>query len=293
MSISEIWARSELDSLLCCAALREAGIESEIEFVNPLDVQCGSARPPVKSWMLNLPGVDTERHFDRNQWSDDMSSTSSETALEQLLGSLSGSVPKDRFLPWIPELKRWHRRDYVGPEIQNPSAVHSLAVLCDPMTGLGRSHDFIVSNYFFLLDLVEHLRVMTPESVLQLPDVQERMDILRQKRYLYEDQFKRTLQIRGKLLVQDMRDETVIYPGHPLWRFNDQPDASACLVMGWDKQRKKISLTLLAGLQYNGPHHAGRLMHALGGGGDRYQAVAQIFPEKLDESVQTLMTAFC
>lgn len=286
-----VWARSDLDSLLCCAALKDAGVAGGVEFVNPLDVCSGSVRLPAHAWAVNLPGADAERRIDRNSWPGPFPGCGASTALESLLNRLDQDAVKKKYRTWLGPLVQWNQRSYSKAELTDPKGEHLLAVICDPAAGLGRNHDFIVSNYFFLLDMAEHLREHTAEEILRLPDVQERVDLLRHKRSLYEDQARRTIVHKHGVLIQDLREETVLYPGHPLTRFADLPKARIGVVIGWDKQKRRIAVTLTAGLKRGPEPHLGRLLHPFGGGGDNWQGIVQVEPDMLPAVLEAVENA--
>lgn len=62
-------------------------------------------------------------------------------------------------------------------EIQNPEGWILIGFLMDPRTGLGRWRNFTISNYQLMEKLIDACRTMNTEEILNLPDVQERIEV--------------------------------------------------------------------------------------------------------------------
>lgn len=289
MKTLPIYTRSDLDGLLGCAMLKEAGYAGEIEFFNPLDVLSGSVLTHNRGICVNLPGEAAAR-WDRNCWGAECPGEKPGTVCEAILESLGDSSLTQRFSPWLKDLEKWQTHSLTTEDFQAPSPVLTLAALCDPATGLGRHRDFVVSNYFFLLDLVDQLRLQTADILIHLGDVQDRLDLLAARRGAHEEQLRRTLQGQGPLLVQDLRNEYRIEPGNPLLRHQLAPPHRAILTLYWDKNHRRMSAALSGTLNVKPPVHLGSLLQSWGGGGDYYSGIAQIPPEDADRLIETVRT---
>lgn len=69
---------------------------------------------------------------------------------------------------------------YERDDILDPNGWVLLNYLMDARTGLGRFRSFRsfrISNYALMLDLIEYCRDHTIDQILDLPDVQERVDL--------------------------------------------------------------------------------------------------------------------
>lgn len=285
MNTLPIYTRSDLDGLLGCAILKEAGYGGEVEFVNPIDVLSGSALSSGKGVRVNLPGNGIDR-WDRHCWCEECSGEKPVSACAGILESLKDELLKSRFSGWLGDLEKWltHRLDPV--DFSAPSPILTMAVLCDPATGLGRQRDFIVSNYFFLLDLIDQLRYQPAEVLVHLGDVEDRLELLASRKYLHEEQIRRTLSGKGLLLIQDLRDEYRIEPGNPMVKHIIGPRHTAILSLFWDKNHRKVSAAISGALNQEPPVHLGSLMVPFGGGGDRYSGVTQVLPEHVEKLIK-------
>lgn len=285
MNTLPIYTRSDLDGMLGCAILKEAGYGGEIEFVNPIDVLSGSSLSPEKGVRVNLPGLGANR-WDRNCWGEECPGGKPVTACEAILNTLEDSAMKSRFSGWLPDLEKWQTHRLNPVDFIAPSPVLTMAGLCDPATGLGRHRDFIVSNYFFLLDLIDQLRCQPAEVLIHLGDVQDRLDLLASRKYSHDEQIKRTVKGKGPLLVQDLRDEYRIEPGNPMAKHFAAPPHTAILTLFWDKNHRKVSAALSGALNQEPPIHLGSLLQPFGGGGDRYSGITQVHPDQVDVLIE-------
>lgn len=84
----------------------------------------------------------------------------------------------------------------------------------DPRTGLGRFHDFGVSNYQLMMHLIDACRQHSIDEVLNLPDVRKRIDLYRQHSENFVAQIRRCTTVHGHVAVLDLRREEVIYAGN-------------------------------------------------------------------------------
>ena len=291
MNMMPIFARSELDGLLGCAILKEAGYGGEIEFSNPLDALGNLSQNSGRGVRVNLPGLQGLR-WDRNCWAEENLAEKPVTASGAILKALDDSALTRRFSEWLPELEKWQTHRLNPQDFLSPSPTLVLAALCDPATGLGRYRDFIVSNYFFLLDLVDQLRSQPADVLIHLGDVQDRLDLMASRKGAHEEQIRRTVKGSGPLLMQDLREEYRIEPGNPMTKHLISPAHTAILSLFWDKNHRKVSVSISGALGVEPPVHLGSLLQPFDGGGDRYSAVAQVLPDRVGEVIERVRESF-
>lgn len=284
MNTMPIYTRSDLDGLLGCAILKEAGYGGEIEFMNPLDALLNPVMNQERCLRVNLPGAEALR-WDRNSWGNEPIVDKPSTACEDILTGINNPELADRFSGWMTDLERWQTRKLDMSDFNAPTPILILAALCDPATGLGRYRDFIVSNYFFLLDLIDQLRCQPAEVLIHLGDVQDRLDLLASRKGSHEEQIRRTIKGESPLLIQDLREEYRIEPGNPMMKHVIAPPHLAILSLFWDKNHKRVSASLSGTLGKEPPVHLGSLLQSFDGGGDRYSGIAQVAPERVEELI--------
>ena len=77
----------------------------------------------------------------------------------------------------MPETKIGWYAAATREEVLNPSGWILIGFLMDPRTGLGRWRQFTISNYQLMEMLIDACRTMTIDEILNLPDVQERVEV--------------------------------------------------------------------------------------------------------------------
>jgi hypothetical protein len=101
-------------------------------------------------------------------------------------------------------------------DILNPQGWDLLSFLMDSRTGLGRFREFRVPNYTLMMDLIDYCRDHGIEDILQLEDVQERINLFNKYAAEFKDQLLRCSTVYDNLVVLDLRNEEIIYPGNQL-----------------------------------------------------------------------------
>ena len=119
-----------------------------------------------------------------------------------------------------------------------------LSFLMDSRTGLGRFHEFTISNYQLMMELIEYCREGTVESVLAKPHVAERVKVYREHEPRFRAQLERCTTVHGNLAVYDLRNEDPIYAGNrfALYALFPQCNISATVMWGLKKQNTVIAI---------------------------------------------------
>ena len=100
---------------------------------------------------------------------------------------------------------------YTLADVLHPRDWTLLGFLCDPRTGLGRFHDFRISNLQLMMMLVDACRSMDIDRILALPDVAERVRCYHEHESRAIEQLRRCAYMQGDVVVLDLRNEKTIY----------------------------------------------------------------------------------
>ena len=100
---------------------------------------------------------------------------------------------------------------YTMHDILEPSDWTLLNFLMDARTGLGRFHQYRISNYQLMMELIDHCTYMPISEILELPDVVERIEMYESQDELYRLQVKRCATVHNDVVCLDLRDEETIY----------------------------------------------------------------------------------
>ena len=181
--------RSDFDGLVCAVLLKELDILGDIKFVHPKDMQDGVIEVDEKDILTNVPFVEgCHLCFDHHASEEArVGGESTAHVLDPNADSAARVVydyfgGKERF-PRVGEdlmeaVDKADSAKFVREEILNPEGWVLLSFLMDARTGLGRFHDFRISNYELMMHLIDFCRDHTIEDILALPDVQERIGVV-------------------------------------------------------------------------------------------------------------------
>ena len=181
--------RSDFDGLVCAMILKEVNIIDEIKFVHPKDVQDGKIVLTENDITTNLPfNKYVNMCFDHHE--SEISRNSDVDSSKWIIDGKARSAArvvynyyKDKFdLHRISEemmeaVDKSDSADFSIDDILNPKGWVLLSFIMDSRTGLGRFHNFGISNYDFMMKLIDLCREYTIDEVLELPDVKERVDL--------------------------------------------------------------------------------------------------------------------
>ena len=217
--------RSDFDGLVCAMLLKQLQLIDDITFVHPKDVQDGSVVITAGDITTNLP-YRPEAHlvFDHHAselvrngpgHANFVIDAKAPSAARVVYDHFGGA---DTFPRVSAELMRAvdqaDSAAYDIVEILEPQGWVLLNFLMDPRTGLGRFHDFRVSNYALMMELIDYCLTHTVDDVLALPDVAERVALYHQQSALFHDQLMRCTTVIGEVAVVDLRHEETIYAGN-------------------------------------------------------------------------------
>ncbi len=294
--------RSDFDGIMCAILLRSLDlIGDDITFVHPKDMQDGKVEITANNITVNLPYVaGVHLAFDhhlseiirleekKDNYIIDPDAPSTARVVYNYYGG------KEKF-PDIPEgmLEAVDKADaaqFTEEEIMHPKGWVFLHFLTDPRTGLGRFHNFRISNYNLMMDLIKHCEKHTIDEILELPDVKERVDIYRVYEENFKEQIKQNSKVHNNMVVLDIREEKVIYPGNRFMVYALFPDCNISIHLMWGKQKQNVVFAVGKSIfNRTSKTNIGELMLKYGGGGHANAGTCQADSEKADELLTELI----
>ena len=294
--------RSDFDGLVCAMLLKELDMIDNILFVHPKDMQDGLIEIGPGDITTNLPYVEgVHLAFDHHL---------SETV--RLRG------PRDNHIihPYAPSAARVLYNHYGGAEnfpdfprdmmaavdksdaaqmsreeILHPEGWVLMSYIMDPRTGLGRFHDFRISNYDLMMELIDYCRDNPVEKVLELPDVRERVELYRELHEKFLEQLGRCSEIRENCVILDLQDEETIYPGNRFEIYALYPEVNISVHVIWGKERQNTVLAVGHSIVNRSSNtNVGRLMLEYGGGGHLKAGTCQVPNEEADEILEEIVS---
>ena len=210
----------------------------DIKFVHPKDMQDGIIEVTERDILTNLPYVATchlcfdhhaseEIRNDGKQADNYILLPHAESAARVVYEYFGGrerfpNVNEDMILA----VDKADSANFTREEILDSKGWPLLSFLMDARTGLGRFHDFRVSNYQLMMDLIDYCKDHTIEEILQLPDVQERVDLFNAHQGPFMEQLQRCGTVHHNVVVLDLRNEETIYTGNRFMIYAMYPETN-------------------------------------------------------------------
>ena len=297
--------RSDFDGLACAMMLKDLEIIDDIKFVHPKDVQDGKIELSENDITTNLPyDPRVSIAFDHHESEVDRLKAE-ETGGKLIIDPTARSAArvlydyyggKDTF-PRVSEelmeaVDKGDSADFTVDEILHPTGWVLLHYLMDPRTGLGRFHDFRISNYDLMMELIDYCMDHTIDDILELPDVKERVELYFEQAELFEAQLKRIAKIYDKVVVLDLRNEEIIHAGNRFMIYALYPETQISVHVAWGF-RKQNTAVMIGKSIVNKASNAdiGELCLAYGGGGHRNAGTCQLENDVVDEKLPDIIKA--
>ncbi len=242
--------RSDFDGLVCAVLLEELGMLDEIRFVHPKDVQDGKIDVTERDILTNLPYVPGchlcfDHHDSETIRTADMTADNhvlvadADSAAQVVFDHFGGSarfanVSKDM----MDAVNKADSARFTRDDVLHPEGWELLSFLMDARTGLGRFREFRVSNYDLMMELISYCRDHTIEQILELPDVQERVELYRAHDDKVKEQIIRCASVFDNLVILDLRNEETIYAGNRFLIYALFPSCDISLHVIWGLRKQ-------------------------------------------------------
>ena len=281
--------RSDFDGLVCAVLLKELDLISDIKFVHPKDMQDGLIEITDRDITTNLPYVPGcylafDHHVSEvlrlgddeigNLIIDPDAPSAARVVYKYFGGKAEFTKVSDEMMSAVDQADS---AQYSQEEVLNPSDWVLLNFLMDSRTGLGRFHDFRVSNYQLMMDLIDKCRDMSIEDILALPDVSERVEMYFDQADRFKEQVQRCATIHKNLVVLDLRDETIIYTGNRFMIYAIYPQCNISIHVMWGKNNQNTVFAIGKSiLDRSSATNVGELCLNYGGGGHHAAGTCQV-----------------
>ena len=295
--------RSDFDGLVCAMLLRELDIIGEIKFVHPKDVQDGKVDITENDITTNLPfdkrvGLAFDHHESellRNKPEEyegkyiiDGDAKSAARVVYDYYGG------KDTFKRVSDEIMlavdKGDSADFTEDEILNPKDWVLMNFLMDARTGLGRFHDFRISNYQLMMELIDFCVDHDIKQVMELPDVKERVEMYFEQQELFKAQLKKITKIHDRVAVIDLRNEDPIYTGNRFMVYAMWPEIEMSVHVAWGFKKQNTAVMIGKSIINKASKvNIGELCLSYGGGGHANAGTCQLDNDKVDAELPTII----
>ncbi len=303
MEKKRLVTRSDFDGLVCAMLLRELDIIDDIKFVHPKDVQDGKVDISENDITTNLPfdkrvGLAFDHHESeliRNKKEDYegkyIIDGDAKSAARVVYDYYGGAKTFTRVSEEImTAVDKGDSADFTEDEILHPKDWVLMNFLMDARTGLGRFHNFRISNYDLMMELIAYCVDHSIEQVLELPDVKERVDMYFEQQELFINQLKEVTKIYDKVAVIDLRDLETIYTGNRFMVYALWPEVQVSVHVAWGFRKQNTAVMIGRSIiNKSSQVDIGELCLSYGGGGHRKAGTCQIDNDKVDAALPDII----
>ena len=181
--------------------------------------------------------------------------------------------------------------DFTEEEILNPSGWVLMNFIMDARTGLGRFHDFRISNYDLMMELIDYCVDHPIDEVLKLPDVKERVDLYFEQQDLFKEQLKRIAKIHDRVVVIDLRDEDTIYAGNRFMIYAMHPEVEISVHVAWGFKKQNTAVMIGKSIiNKSSDFNIGDLCLKYGGGGHANAGTCQLANDEVDAKLPDIIS---
>jgi nanoRNase/pAp phosphatase (c-di-AMP/oligoRNAs hydrolase) len=281
--------RSDFDGVMSAVLLKSRDLIDDMLFVHPKDVQDGKVEITDRDITTNVPyspkaHLVLDHHASEavriggkkpaNLVLDPDAPSATRVVYRHFGGKAAFPKISDAMLAAVDRLDA---AQLTKEEILDPQGYILLGLLMDSRTGLGRFHNFGVSNYQLMTKLVDACGRLGVDEVLALPDVAERVRLYREHQQPFRDQLKRCGKVHGNLVEVDLRNEETIYAGNRFVIYALFPQCNISMHVMWGRAKQNVVFAIGKSiLNRTSKTHVGNLALKYGGGGHEAAGTCQV-----------------
>ena len=295
--------RSDFDGLACAMMLKELNLIDDIKFVHPKDVQDGKIELSENDITTNLPydprvGIAFDHHeseVDRLKAIETggklIIDPNARSAARVVYDYYGGKKAFPRISDDLMDaVDKGDSADFTIDEILNPKDWVLLHYIMDPRTGLGRFHDFRISNYDLMMELIDRCLTLSIKEIMELPDVKERTQLYFEQAELFKAQLKRIVKIYDKVAVIDLRNEEIIYAGNRFMIYAMYPETQISVHVAWGFKKQNTAVMIGKSIvNKKSKVDIGEICLSYGGGGHMNAGTCQLDNDKVDAELPNII----
>lgn len=294
--------RSDFDGLICAMLFKELDMIGDITFVHPKDMQDGIVAIGPQDITTNLPYTPAahmvfDHHLSeqmRNQLKkpanyvlDVQAPSAARVVYNHFGGKATFPNVSDEIMAAVDKADS---AQYDKNDILHPAGWTLLNFILDPRTGLGRFHEFTISNYELMMQVIDYCRDHGIQEILSLPHVRERTNLFFAHEEKARQQLLKCAKVHDNLVVLDLRKEDPIWVANRFLLYALFPQCNLSMHVMWGFQKQNTVFAVGASiLDRSSTINIGDVMLQYGGGGHRKSGTCQISHDRAPETMQELI----
>jgi nanoRNase/pAp phosphatase (c-di-AMP/oligoRNAs hydrolase) len=278
--------RSDFDGLACGALLESLGMIDDWLFVHPKDIQDGKVAATANDVVVNVPYIKGcklwfDHHSSEAERLGDFTfegmSKPAPSCARVIYDYYGGDSKLGKFAEMVKYADKMDSGNLTKEEIENPRGWILLGFIMDPRTGLGRIHDFTISNFDLMKKLTAQTLCKPVDEILELPDVRERVDVYFEQQRKYIEFIKKHAKIDGNVIILDTRGIQEMPAGNRFLLYTVFPAQNISLWTVDGKQKQFASITVgYSVVNKTSVVDVGNIMLKYGGGGHKQVGTCQV-----------------
>jgi len=220
----KLLTRADFDGACCAALLKHLGIIDSIQYEHPRDIQSGKVPVDSNTIIANVPYVEgcalwfdhhlSEAERLKSKGTFEGLSARAPSAARVIYNYYGGPDKLSRFDDMMKHVDIVDSASFGEEDVLNPKGWILLGFLCDPRSGLEKVKGFSKGNGQFMYDMVDYLRTMNIEQILDLPDIRERIEMYFEMDRFHRDFLASTSFVDGPVVITDSRGFPEMPPGN-------------------------------------------------------------------------------
>lgn len=293
--------RNDFDGFVCALLLKKLDLINDILFVHPRDMQHNRVEIKADDISANLPYVpgiymafdhhaseDKRIGQNRKNFICKPKEPSAARVIYQYF-KMDEKFPKI-FDEILNAVDKADTADFSKEEILNPTGWVLFNFILDPKTSFSRFHDFSISHNDLLRLLIEKWNGQSIEELLTWPEFQERILLYHTYQEHFIEQIKRCALVHKNVVIVDLRDEEILYPGNRFMVYALYPQCDLSLFIQQENGQNKVTFSVgKSVLKRTSPINVGELMLKYNGGGHCGAGTCQSEPDNTDQIKSDLM----
>ncbi|OGW19518.1 MAG: hypothetical protein A2077_06180 [Nitrospirae bacterium GWC2_46_6] len=293
--------KGDFDGLVCAVLLKEMDIIDEVVFAHPRDIESGKIEVTGRDITAGLP-YNEKVYLAFDYYPGAAASGGGKNLIIDSGKPSTSRVIYDYFgrkkFPRIQEdmlnaVDKGFSGDITIEEILYPTGWILFNYLVDQRTGLERFRKFSLTHSDLLIKLIYYCRRHTIWEIFNIPAIEERHRLYFSSIEQYKTQMLRCSSVHYNLVVTDMRNEKIIYPGNRFMVYALFPECNVSMNVSLDvKNGRTVFVAGKSILDRSFSADIGRVMKKYGGGGHSKAGTCQAGNDDADTVMRKLISEF-